>query len=97
MVTEFKYMKAILYYIVLYFGIVSCKTEKKKTIHISKSNDTIEVNNIVNDSVISKQINLKNLKSKLIGKIYSNIYELPEFKDYYSPGGHGIGNVFHGN
>lgn len=89
-------MKTIAYYIILHFVIVGCKTEKKQTIHISRSNDTIEVNNTVKDTVVSKQINSKDLKGKLIGKTYSNIYEISEFKDYYSPGGHGVGSTFRG-
>ena len=92
MVIKFKHMKTILYYIILYAGIISCKTEKKQIIQVSKINDTIEVNSTIIDSAVL-QVNLKSLESELIGSVYSKEEGIKEFEEYYS-GGAIIGEVF---
>jgi len=89
-------MKIIVLYISFFLCLIACKNSEKSSsdILISTKDSSELVNKEVKNALL-KQDSVKGLREKLIGKTYTDLKEIEEFKEYNS-GGATIGDDFNG-
>ncbi|KZS42306.1 hypothetical protein AWE51_02375 [Aquimarina aggregata] len=79
--------------ILFFIFIIACKSEKKQTsISLEKESNTQVIYSANNTFIKNEE--LKGVEKDLIGRIYSDIEDVNEFKNYYSPGGASVGEIY---